>query len=209
MKKFGRTCMLILSLLLVAVILCSCGQNAEYGASAKRSALLGKSAADEAGMVDDTYEEAADVNLQSSQKTTKVTKNRKIIEYVNLTVETKNFDKLLEDINSAVEKAGGYIENSQIGGNRYYYDSDTRTAELKIRIPKSKQSEFSDFIIKNSNVINKSVSSEDVTDSYIDTQSRIKALKIEKETLEKLLSDSKNVSDTMTVYEKLTDVIAE
>ena len=48
-----------------------------------------------------------------------------------------------------------------------------------------------------------------MTERYIDTQSRIKALTLEKETLEKLLKDAGGVADTLTVYEKLTDVIAE
>ena len=208
MKKLGRIGLLILSLLLVAVILCGCGQNAEEGASAKRSALYGENAANDADMADEAFGNSAKEISQNSSSTAQVTQNRKIIEYVNLTVETKKFDKLINDINAAVEKTGGYIENSEIGGISYYED-DIRSAELKIRIPKAKKSDFSDFIDENSNVVNRSVSSEDVTDNYIDTQSRIKALKIEKETLEKLLADSKKVSDMLTVYEKLTDVISE
>ena len=207
MKKYGKTGLLILSLLLVAVMLCGCASTAD------------KSAAGEEvfGNYDSAMEESEDaaVNYSGAQKANKqskdandVTKNRKIIEYVNLSVETKTFDKFIADINATVEKSGGYIENSEIGGNSYY-GSENRTAQLKIRIPKTKQSDFSEFISKNANVVNRSVNTEDVTNQYIDTQSRIKALTLEKETLEKLISQASTMTDTLTVYERLTGVIAE
>ncbi len=198
MKKTGKIFCVALSLLILAVMICGCGQKADSDVS-KEAANYG---------VADNSAKSAKSLVQSSGTTEQVTQNRKIIEYIDLTVETKTFDKLIDDINSEVKKAGGYIENSQVGGNRYYY-SDSRTADLTVRIPKTKQSDFSDFMSGNSNVVNRAVRTDDVTDQYIDTQSRIKALTIEKETLEKLLTQSADVSDTLTVYEKLTDVIAE
>lgn len=205
MKKFGRIGLLILSLIIVAVMLCGCGYTADKSAADEGVYYKGLSENSE-----DAAEEAADesANSKSAAKAEQVTSNRKIIEYVNLTVETKTFDKLMNDINATVKQAGGYIESSEIGGNSYY-STDRRTAQLKIRIPKSKQSDFSDFMAKNGNVVNRSVSTEDVTSRYIDTQSRITALNIEKETLEKLLTQSANMTDTLTIYERLTDVIAE
>ena len=200
MKMFGKISALVLSLLIVAAALCGCNQGTAD------SAISGKNAFGDAEALDEgNYGET---EAKANKESVQAEKSRKIIEYIDLTVETKTFDKLIDDINAVVKKSGGYIENSEIGGNGYY-DNDTRTAELKVRIPKTAQNDFSDFISKNSNVVNRSVNTEDVTDTYIDVESRIKALKIEKETLEKLLASSKKVSDTLTVYEKLTDVIAE
>ncbi|MBO4693462.1 MAG: DUF4349 domain-containing protein [Clostridia bacterium] len=208
MSRFKKTALVIFSLFMVAVMLCGCGQSADKS-GAKNNADEYYGDVFENSDIADIKSEAKSANdSQSTGTSEQVTQSRKIIEYVNLTVETKKFDELIKSINSAVKKSGGYIENSQIGGNSYY-GSDSRTAQLKIRIPKDKQSDFSDFMSENSNIVNRSVSTEDVTDEYIDTQSRIKALTIEKETLEKLLAQSANVKDTLTVYERLTDVIAE
>lgn len=197
MKKLCKTGLFFISLFVVAVILCGCGSTADKSAAKEEFGLYNTSDA----------AEAVDI-AKSTDKSGQLTKNRKIIEYVDLTVETKTFDKLIDDIDTTVKKSGGYVESSEIIGNSYYGE-DNRTAQLKIRIPKAKESDFSDFVSKNCNVVNRSVSTEDVTDSYIDTQSRIKALTLEKETLEKLITQSSSVQDTLTVYEKLTDVIAE
>lgn len=204
MKKLVKTGLLIISLLAVAALLFGCGQTADNGAERKGNDEYLSEAANDS----DYGAPALNDSEKAATTAQQVTANRKIIEYIDLTVETKAFDKLIADINATVKKSGGYIESSEVGGNSYY-DSDKRTAELKIRIPKSKQSDFSDFMAANSNVVNNTVSTEDVTDTYIDTQSRIKALTLEKETLEKLLTQSTTMSDTLTVYERLTNVIAE
>ena len=195
MKKIGRISFLIFLILVVAAMVCGCSSAASGGALKNEANY-------------DTVAESAKMMAQSAGKSEQVAQSRKIIEYITLTVETKTFDRLIEEIHAAVKQAGGYMENSEIGGNSYYGD-DNRSADLKIRIPKTKQADFSDFIADHGNVVNRSVNTEDVTDQYIDTQSRIKALTLEKETLEKLLAQSSSVADTLTVYEKLTDVIAE
>ncbi len=195
MKKIGKIGSVVLSLVLCAAMICGCG-GASYGGASKSEELSYNNTAQ-------TPDESAKAGTAEQN-----TNNRKIIEYINLTVETKTFDKLIDDITAAVKQSGGYIESSEIGGNSYYGE-DNRTAQLRIRIPKTNQSGFSEFMSKNSNVVNRSVSTDDVTDSYIDTQSRIKALTLEKETLEKLITQSSTITETMSVYERLTNVIAE
>ena len=198
MKHIGKIASLLLVCLLLLTLLCSCSSGAEYGLANKGGD----------GNRSEYYDDVEAAPEKPAGASKSVTDSRKIVEYVHFSVETKTFDKLLSDVSATVAQVGGYIENSSIDGNRYY-QSDCREAELTIRIPKDKQADFSDFIAKNSNVVSRSVNTEDVTDQYIDTQSRIKALTIEKETLEGLLTKATDLSETMTVYERLTDVIAE
>ncbi len=198
MKKTSKVAIIALTLVTAAALFCGCG-NSMQDEAANYSVGYGgfKESAD---MMTDVPESAGTPEI--------VSQNRKIIEYVSLRVETKTFDELLEKVNSAVNSAGGYVENSSVDGNSFY-GKDNRRATLKIRIPKSKQKDFSAFVAENSNVVNQSLSTDDVTNQYIDTQSRIKALTIEKETLEQLLTQGTNLADTLSVYDKLTDVIAD
>lgn len=49
----------------------------------------------------------------------------------------------------------------------------------------------------------------DVTEAYIDTESRLSALKAEKQALESLLNKAGSLSDIMTVQKQLTEVISQ
>ncbi len=133
--------------------------------------------------------------------------NRKIIENIDMSVQTKEFDKLIDNLNSQIKKLGGYIESSDVYGREYNSD-DTRRAEYKIRIPSDKSGKFTDFISTNSVVVNKSISTEDVTLQYVDMESRVGVLEAEKTALEKLLKNASSTSDIIQIREKLTDVIS-
>jgi flagellar biosynthesis chaperone FliJ len=47
---------------------------------------------------------------------------------------------------------------------------------------------------------------QDVTNDYVDTQSRLKNLRIEQQRIQTLLSQAQSLSDTLTIEQKLTDV---
>ena len=76
-----------------------------------------------------------------------------------------------------------------------------------IRVPSEKSGEFSSYVSDNSTVTQREVRTEDVTLNYVDMESRIAALKIEKESLEKLLREAADLTDLFSIQERLTDVI--
>lgn len=137
-----------------------------------------------------------------------VSSNRKIIEHVYMDVETKEFDDLLDKIYDEVEKSGGYIEKSSVSGNSYSYDGN-RYADFTIRVPSDKSDGFVEFVSYNSTVTNKEIITDDVTLSYVDTESRVSALETEKAALEKLLENAEILEDIIKIQDRLTDVIYE
>jgi Domain of unknown function (DUF4349) len=50
---------------------------------------------------------------------------------------------------------------------------------------------------------------QDATNDYVDTQSRLKNLRVEQQRVQTLLSQTQNLNDTLTVEQKLTDVEGE
>ena len=135
-----------------------------------------------------------------------VENNRKIIEYITFYVQTKDFDTLVEGVSQQVSQCGGYVESSEISGNDYH-SAGKRRASLVIRVPSEKSGEFSSYVSDNSTVTQREVRTEDVTLNYVDMESRIAALKIEKESLEKLLREAADLTDLFSIQERLTDVI--
>lgn len=163
------------------------------------------------GAISDSYEEKGDLlDYETSHKgeTSSVTTNRKIIERINLHVETKEFDSLLNKLEEELAKVGGYIENSSVSGNSYRYEGN-RYANLTVRVPSDQSTGFTTFVSENSTVTNKEVNTEDVTLSYVDMESRVSALETEKSALEALLAKAETVEDIITIQNRLTDVIYE
>ena len=176
--------------LLLAVVFCACSK-ASYDNS-----VGGADRAPESGMVEDS----SSVKLESGVTVTE----RKIIQTVNLTVETKSFDSLMENLEAQVSAMSGYVESSE---SRVNSASGTRYANLTIRIPASETDSFTQFVSQNSTVTYKSVSTDDATLKYVDIESRISALRAEKTALEAMLEKAQTVSDIITVQQRLTDVI--
>jgi len=134
--------------------------------------------------------------------------DRKIIETISLSLETSAFDSLLDEIEARTDELGGYVETSSIRG-RSNGSSKLRYGEMTLRIPAKESGGFVDEISKQSTVLSRSVSTEDVTLKYVDTQSRLNALNAEKEALEGLLKKAATVDDIISVRDKLTEVIYE
>ena len=131
---------------------------------------------------------------------------RKIIENIDLTVQTKEFDTLLKNINKQITDLGGYVESSNISGREMDADNN-RSADMTIRIPAEKSDTFTGFISENSVVVQQGVTTEDVTLQYVDMESRVAALEAEKESLENLLKNATTMTDIIAVRDKLTEVI--
>lgn len=195
MKRFYKIIPLILTAIILVLSLCGCGADEVASKSKSSNDFSGEFLTNEEALYDN-----ADIGSGSSAQT-----ERKVIEYRGYTVETKTFDTFSEKLVSAVTESGGYIENMSSGaGNKY---SSLRNADFKVRIPSKKKNDFDGFLSENGNITYKTISTDDVTENYIDTESRIKALELEKETLENILKNTTSVNETITVYDKLTSVI--
>lgn len=148
------------------------------------------------------------IDKEQSDSSTVADDGRKIIETINMALQTKEFDTLISNLELQCATLGGYVENSSVNG-RGFDSSYNRSATYTVRIPASVSNEFTGFISENSVVTNKSISTKDVTLSYVDMESRVSALEAEKAALEKLLENAENVTDIISIRNKLTDVIYE
>ena len=131
---------------------------------------------------------------------------RKWIITVEADVETEDLDKMLETLSVAVTEQGGYLEHQQIENGSSYASRRYRYANLTIRIPAEHLDAFLAGLSQMSNVTSSSRSAEDATLTYVDTESRVKALEAERDRLLELLSQAEDMSDLLTIEERLTDV---
>lgn len=140
-----------------------------------------------------------------SSKNTYGEETEKIIRTIRMSLQTKKFDELLGYLEGRVSEVGGYVQNSKIYGNEIDMGA-FRSAELTYRIPQDRLDEFVEGVGQQANVVFKTENAENVTLQYADTESRLKALRIEQERFLELLTEAKDVDSVITIEKHLTEL---
>ncbi len=147
----------------------------------------------------------SEITSQSTTSSNNVMSQRKMIMDGDVTLETQEFDDSIAALDKLVNDFGGFTEVRNVTGkskNSYRL----RTASYIIRVPV----ETFDLALKNMGTIGTVLESNskgtDITDTYYDTQTRIKTLKVQEETLLEILSKSTNLEDVITLESRIAEV---
>ena len=204
MKKYLS---LLLSLALLAALLTGCG-SAGKSAASYDSGRVEYAVSDEAAMA--PAEGAAMKNTAADTGSTQLPQNRKWIVTVNLTAETDDLDALRSALDEKIAALNGYVEDQSVY-NGSIYDSGRRyrSANLTVRIPADSIDAFLQDVGGLANIVRQNKSIEDVTLSYVATESRLKALETEEARLLELLSQAENMTDLLEIEARLSEVRSE
>lgn len=152
----------------------------------------------------DFGEQGADTNGTEFEQVEGVNTEQKLIKTVNMSAETTEFDTLVADVRAKTESAGGYVENSDVGGD---YGMDmTRYAYLVLRIPADQLDNFVNGLKDTTNVRSFSENTEDVTLQYIDMDTHIRALREELDALFTMMEQADSMTDILSIQSQITDV---
>ena len=199
--KQKRLLAFLLVLVMTASVLAGCGASsatkdmAMPEAAAPMEAPLKNSAN---GMMMSGSAATADTIRQES--------GQKLIRRVNINAETEDLETLLGSLTEQIAALNGYIENQELHNGSSYASYRSRSANLTIRIPADQLDAFIGQVKDVSNVVSYNESQEDVTLTYVSTESRIKALETEQARLLELLAQAENMSDLLEIEARLTDV---
>ncbi len=160
---------------------------------------------EEEPMEESVAEEEAAATGESTNLENTVASNRKLIRRVNMNVETQEFEKLTQYIESKVSELGGYMEQSNVYGGSYEYN-ERRSAQYTVRVPVDKLDVLVGSVAEQGNVTNKNESATDVTLSYVDTKSRKEANEVEYERLMELLKQAEDIDTIVALESRLTTV---
>lgn len=126
------------------------------------------------------------------------------------TAETTEFDKTSKEIANTIKKVDGYIENSDIYTNSeidsFGKEHIVRRGKYTIRIPAESIDQLSETIELNSEIKQHTSSGEDLTESYLDTQTKIESLDKEYKKLENLLQSATEISDILAINDRLSEI---
>lgn len=132
--------------------------------------------------------------------------NQKLIKTIYITAETEDLDALLAQLDAQISALGGYTEQRSVYNGSAHSNYRYRNADLTIRIPAEKADTFVNTVEGASNVVSSNQTVDDVTLSYVATESRMKALQVEQERLLALLEQAETMSDLLEIEARLTEV---
>jgi hypothetical protein len=134
----------------------------------------------------------------------------KVIQTVNISLETRNFDNDRQHIIDKVKEVGGYVSSSNLNGRVPTTYSDTgRLLSMAIRVPAEKLDAFVNDAKGVATLISMNEGSSDITASYIDTESRVRVLNIQLEKLETLRAQCEPGTDMITIENEIARVRVE
>ena len=189
----------ILLMLLLLLGLTACGSSAKAPAEnmAYDKAEMEAAPAEKPG---------AGLTTDSQDSTASLPTDRKLIRNIYIEAETEDLTALTDALTARIAALGGYVESKDLRNGSAYSGYYRRTLSMTVRIPTEKADEFVAQVSENSNIVSSTESIDDVTLTYVDTESHVKALETEQERLLALLAKTDNLKDILTLEERLTKV---
>lgn len=132
-----------------------------------------------------------------SKSTSQKSTDTKIIRNGTIYIEEENLLKLEQSLEKKAEELGGYIEGEQV--NEYSF-------QAVVRIPAQKLDTFISYTEKGFTVKSKSMSSENITDAYVDNEARLTNLKAQEKQILEILKKAKTVEEVLKVQSELYKV---
>jgi len=150
--------------------------------------------------------EAANVEAQYGE--TAIAGDRKVIKnaYISMEIESGSFEKTMFELTAMAEQSGGFIASSES-----YSDSEGNitSGNITMRVPSNKYNSIMEKVKEMGTIESVSSSGQDVTQEYVDLESRLRNFEAQEEVLLDLLEQSKRVSDMLEVQRELSNVRGE
>lgn len=135
---------------------------------------------------------------------------RKIIRNYEISYDTSTFDDDISYIEARISELGGYVLNSNLNGSKpQAYGDPGRRLELTLRIPAEKASEFVSGVEALGELNYMRDYTDDITDEYYDTDTRLAVLKDQLERLRAIMVETDNLADIIALESRISEVMLE
>ena len=127
-------------------------------------------------------------------------------------IETTEFEETVEQVYALMDRYGAFLESSSVTGTNLDTSSgrrDTRTsrsASFCLRVPRENYSAMTSSLDTLGNVTYFSSTADNVTARYTDTQSRLSAYEVEEQRLLELLGQAEDVEDMLYIEDRLSQI---
>lgn len=170
--------------------------------SAKNSTGSTSSSFDMKSPTNSTEKPAAEKaeNAKTTETKPAQDENKKIIKNCTLYIVEADLSKLEEAVSKKAEELGGYIEGENSLEERY---------TAVVRVPAEKFEDFISYTEKGFSVKNKNISSQNITDAYVDNDARLNNLRAQEEQVLAILKKANTVEEVLKVQAELYRIRGE
>lgn len=131
--------------------------------------------------------------------------DKKLIKTANITVDAANYNRFDQDIRSTLKKYGAYIASEE-----QIFSEDRKQNLMTIKVPVI----YFDVLLGNvgsdsNRIVQKNISTEDVTAEMYDSKSRIEARKKIRDRYIQLLQQAKKMDDVLKVEQEINAIQEE
>ncbi|WP_066252450.1 DUF4349 domain-containing protein [Neobacillus drentensis] len=207
MKKPNRLFSIFFIFLVIFITGCSAGSEEKSADMADSNNAKMNSAVSSGGEQAELYNGENDKSKQAanSAKIIKV-QNQMVIYQADLQLRVKKFDQTVRLLEEKVIKYGGYISESNVSKE----GSEQVSGSIMIRIP---QKHFQTFLHdaegQAAEVLQRSITGQDVTEEYVDLESRLKSKRIVEERLTTFMKNAVKTEDLLKISADLGAVQEE
>lgn len=130
--------------------------------------------------------------------------DRMVVTNSQMSILTKNVRESVDAIQTEAENAGGFMVNKNISTPRA---EGSESANITVRIPLQNRESYVLFLRSvGLKVINERISSDDVSDEFIDMQSRLTTLETSKAKFEEIMNSAVDVDEILRVQDRILQV---
>lgn len=136
--------------------------------------------------------------------------DRKIVKNAEVNVLVEDSDIAIDRLTQVVGDAGGYIVSSRVWYQAHLDDENYKYASITLGIPVD-QFEVTMRRVRGLavRVLDENASGEDVTDQFVDLQSRLTNLEATQARIQSFLEDAKSVDEALRINQELAQIEAQ
>ena len=220
MKKMKQTAAILLVLILAVFSLSACSSSNKaatrdsYRTESSGSAVYAPDEPAEDGYWSDYETEKTEAsgseNNHGANYLDSDFKDYKIIYTASMQLQTRDFDATLSKINELLSRYGGYIASSSVDGTPpQQYGDPGRYAQIRVRVRAENLDAFMNETGETAEVISRNLSSDDVTASYFDTESRLKMYQTQYDRILEIMKKAETVDELITLENELSRISYE
>jgi hypothetical protein len=194
---------------LIFLTACSSNSKSEEAkmSSPEEVAMESEAGSGEPARAEQDYSISNEIEKKEQSDTTSMqVPNQMVIYQAELHLRVKKFEHTIQNLEEKVGKYGGYIAESNV---RKAGDEQL-SGSIKIRIP---QKHFQTFLHEAEGqaveVLQRNISGDDVTEEYVDLESRLKSKRVVEERLISFMNSAEKTEDLLKISADLANVQEE